>query len=175
MPTTRPHQNVPQTSINSHDLSHASSMLGEKNRRTATRDRTHKSSTLRMSQRPTVRCPHVMQHRVRGCTLQRSLKDWPTFAYRSSAHVSPHKCTSHSPTTEHHMRTLHHVYEACCCHHLTKSMYFVAVHHRPNIHQLALLQTCSLPPVGRHLFCSPNTLTLRSPEAVPPTVVSFAT
>ena len=29
--------------------------------------------------------PHVMQHRVRGCTLQRSLNDWPTFAYWSSS------------------------------------------------------------------------------------------
>ena len=33
-------------------------------------------------------------------------------------------------------------------------------------------QTCRLPPVGGLLCCSPTTLTLRSPEAVPPTKVT---
>ena len=33
------------------------------------------------------------------------------------------KCTSRSPTTEHSLRTLRHVYETCCCHQLTKSKY----------------------------------------------------
>ena len=36
---------------------------------------------------------------------------------------TPHKCTSHCPTTERHLRTLYHVYETCCCHQLTRSKY----------------------------------------------------
>ena len=123
MTTTRPHQNVPQTSI-IHMISHTPPRCEAKGTDAQRQDREHNRSSTFSSVSSDQPCDaRVMRHRVRGCTLQRSLNDWPTFAYRSSAHVSLHECTSHSPTTEHHLRTLHHVYETCCCHQLTRSKY----------------------------------------------------
>ena len=105
---SQPHQNVPQTGI-VHVISHTPPRCGAKGTDAQRQERKQTSQArFQCVEWPTVRNPHV-QHWVRGCALQRSLNDWPTFVYRSSAHVSLHKCTFQSPTTEHSLRTLHQV------------------------------------------------------------------
>ena len=144
----------------SHDLSHASSMWGERNRRTATRERTNKSSTFSSvsSDQPcdARTCCSIDSVDVpssgRSTTGRRLLTGLLLMCHITSAHLIPQQRSTV-------LRTLHHVYETCCCHQLTRSKYSWPFHHRPKIHQSAHLQTCRLPPVGRHLCCSPNTLT----------------
>ena len=76
MTTTRPHQSVPQTSI-IHMISHTPPRCGAKGTDAQRQEREQTSpARLQRLECPTVRCPHVMRHRVRGCALQRSLNDW---------------------------------------------------------------------------------------------------
>ena len=82
-----------------------------------------------------------------------SLNDWPTFAYRSSAHVYTSQVhisftNNGTPSANASPRV-----ETCCCHQLTRSKYLWTFHHRPKVHEPAHLQTCRLPPVGGHLCC----------------------
>ena len=91
-----------------------------------------------------------MQYRVRGCLLQRSLDNWPTLASLQSM-CTPHKCTSHSPTTKHHLRTPCNVLRHVAAAKLTRSKYSWPFCHRPKIHQPVipdmLSATCGRTPV----------------------------
>ena len=108
----------PSNSHYSHDFSHASSMRGERNRRTATRERTYRSSRFPAS-RVTNRakpardavlspwmCPPSGAQRLVDVCL-------PVFSscVTSQVHIS-------FTNNGHHLRTLYHVYETCCCHQL---------------------------------------------------------
>ena len=119
-----------------HDISHASSMWGERNRRTATRERTNKSSTFPAS-RVTIRAKPARDAALSlCCTLQRSLNGLAD-ACRSSAHVytsQMHISVSNNGTLSANASPR---VETCCCHQLTRSKYSWPFHNRPKIHRPA--------------------------------------
>ena len=79
----------------SHDLSHASSMWGERNRRTPTRSSTFPVSRVTNRAKPA-----------------------------RDAALSPWMCPpAVAQRLEHSLQTLHHMYETCCSHQLTRSKY----------------------------------------------------
>ena len=141
MTTTRPHRNVPQTGI-IYMISHTPPRCGAKrtDAQRQERERIYKSGTFPVSRvtisavpardaasSPWMYPPAVAQRLADVCLL--------VFKFMWTLH----KCTSHSPTTEHHLRTLYHVCETCSCQ-LTRSKYSWLYHHRPKIHQPAHLR-----------------------------------
>ena len=118
-----------------HDLSNASSMWGETNRRTATRERTNRSSTFPVS-RVTIRSKPARDAALSPWMNPPAVKRLAD-ACRSSAHVYTSRvhisfCNNGTPSANASPRV-----ETCCCHQLTRSKYSWPLHHRPKIHQPA--------------------------------------
>ena len=157
----------------SQDLSHASSMYGETNRQTATRERTNRSSKFPVSRvaisavpaRDAALSPPSSR---RSTTGRRLLTGLQFMCHFTSVHLILQQRNTNCGRFTTCMRR---VVVTSSRGPTTRGRFTID----PKIHQPAHLQTYRLPPVGGHLCCSPNTLTPRSPEAVPPTKLSFAT
>ena len=163
MTTTRHHQNVPQTGI-IHMIPHVPSRCGAKrtDAQRQERERTNKCSMFPAS-RVTIRAKPAHDVAFESVDVPSSGRSTTGRCLLTSLQVVCHFRSAHLILQQ--RNTICESFTTCWDVLLSPAheiQVLVAVSPLTEDPSAGSLQTCSLPPVGGHLCCSPNTLTLRS-------------